>query len=51
MKDIDEIEKAIDRASDMVNKGSNFGGMTYEEGIREALEWVIGWQDEDPTQQ
>jgi hypothetical protein len=55
MKDSDEIEAACERAADMQNKaqreGSRFGGMTYEDGIREALDWVCGNQEEDPTQQ
>ena len=50
MKDIDEIEAAADRASDMVYAGSKYPGMTYEQGIRVALEWVLEIDDEDPTQ-
>lgn len=53
MKDIEEIEKACERAAIMHNKsqyeGSKYRGMTYEDGIRDALDWVWENVDEDPT--
>ena len=54
MKDIKEIEAACERAADMQNtsrkKGSKYRGMTYENGLRDALDWVCDNVDEDPTQ-
>ncbi len=55
MKDEKEINDAADRAADMCaaadKKGrSKYPGMTYEEGVRAALDWACGNQDEDPTQ-
>ena len=54
MKDIKEIEDACKRASDMQNEsrdnGSKYRGMTYEDGLLEALDWVCDNVDEDPTQ-
>ena len=54
MKDIKEIEKACDRAADLQNEardnGSKYRGMTYEDGLRDALDWVCENIDEDPTE-
>lgn len=53
MPDDSEISAAADRASDIVirlNGSSQFRGMTYEEGVRDALAWASGNQEEDPTQ-
>jgi hypothetical protein len=54
MKDIKEIEEACDRAADLQNEardnGSKYRGMTYEDGLRDALDWVCENTDEDPTE-
>ena len=53
MKDTDEIQEACDRAADLQhdanNNGSKYPAMTYEDGLRDALDWVCGNSDEDPT--
>ena len=53
MKDVKEIEQACDRAADLQNEarssGSKYRGMTYEDGLRDALDWVCEYTDEDPT--
>lgn len=41
MKDESEIQKVVDDAADRANAGSKYPGMSYEEGIRAALEWVL----------
>lgn len=50
-----EIEAACDRAADLQNEsrenGSRFRGMTYEDGLRDALDWVCENVDEDPTKE
>lgn len=55
MKSHEEIEAACERAAVMqnesANNGSKFSGMTYEDGLREALDWVCENSDEDPTKQ
>lgn len=44
-----EIEKEIDAADESIHKGtSRWPGMTYEDGVRAALGWVIGEDDERP---
>lgn len=39
----EEIHAQIDAASDVANDDDNAGmfGMSYEEGVRDALEWAI----------
>jgi len=53
MKDIKEIEAACERAAKLHDEsrdnGSKYRGMTYEDGLREALDWVCENVDEDPT--
>jgi len=53
MKDIEEIEAACERAQKLHDKsrenGSKYRGMTYEDGLLEALDWVCENVDEDPT--
>ena len=55
MKDETEVEEACERAAKMQNKarntGSLYGGMTYEDGLREAFDWVMENSDDDPTKQ
>ncbi len=54
MKSIDEIEEACERAAEMQNRatrnGSKYPGMTYEDGLREAFDWICGNEETDPTQ-
>lgn len=53
MKSKEEVDQALDRAIDMQSnafaKGSKYSGMSYEDGLREALDWVMENSDEDPT--
>ena len=49
-----EIQSAADEAGALqVNaedNGSAVPGMTYEEGVYAALMWVLGHNDDDPTE-
>ena len=55
MKTEKEIEEAAERAADLQNaatdNGTKYGSMTYEDGLRDALDWVCEYTDEDPTNQ
>jgi hypothetical protein len=44
----EQIEEEINRALEWEGKGSKFPGMTYEQGIRWALDWVLGNSDVRP---
>jgi len=37
-----EIHEQIDRANDKINSGDTDGFRTYEDGIKDALEWIMG---------
>lgn len=39
MKNEEEIQEMADKASDCTR---NLSGMTYQEGVRAALDWVLG---------
>lgn len=53
MKTPTEIDDACERAAKMQHQanenGSKYRGMTYEDGLRDALDWVCENIDEDPT--
>lgn len=43
----EQIHQVIDQANDVANgeDGSHYPGMSYEEGIRDALNWVISGEE------
>ena len=43
MKTQSEIEKLLDEAQDSAR---NFAGMTYLDGVKASLEWVLGQTEE-----
>lgn len=43
-----EIEELLEWAAEGINNGSKYPGMSYEEGIRDALDWVTGFSDTRP---
>lgn len=45
----DEIDVQVNAAITQENKGeTKWPGMTYEQGVRAALDWVRGFNDEAP---
>ena len=36
-----EMHEQIDAANDAIEQGGKFLGMTYEDGVKTALEWVM----------
>lgn len=48
MKTKEEINKQIDIAQERRENGEGYFGMTYEEGVMAALEWVIESTDITP---
>jgi hypothetical protein len=46
----DEIYEQIDKAQKGMNIGSKWPGMSYEEGVRAALDWVLGDAEEAPME-
>lgn len=45
-----EINDLIDKCADAAMNGTKFSGMSYEEGIRAGIEWVLGLSDEHPLE-
>lgn len=42
IRETNEIEDTIDRALQLNGQGrSNYPGMTYEQGVEDALRWVL----------
>ena len=48
-KTVEEIYLAMDhkKLNKGIDEGSQYAGMSYEEGIMEALRWVLGDTDND----
>ena len=44
MRDEDEVQALADKATSSEGKPTKYFAMTYEDGVREALDWVL---DED----
>lgn len=38
----EEIYEQIDLASERIESGEIYHGMSYEEGIKDALNWILG---------
>ena len=45
----DDLYEQIDLANDCINSGeSKYPGMSYEEGVKSAIEWILGLIPEAP---
>jgi hypothetical protein len=44
----EEIEDLLDKVVDSFNNGTNFPGMSYEQGIMYAIQWLTGQSDDNP---
>jgi len=44
----EEIEDQMQWAAEGVDNGTRYGGMSYEDGIMAALQWVTGETDDKP---
>jgi len=51
MKSRAEIDDCMDTAGRVIEEGSKYPGMSYEEGVRAALEWVTGDVDDHPMEE
>lgn len=51
MRDRKEIEEQMHKASDIAMEGgSKVPGMSYEEGVDNALHWALGLSDDKPIE-
>lgn len=45
----DEVDAVLNAAMEQEDKGgSSYPGMTYEQGVREGIDWVTGNADDAP---
>lgn len=45
----DEVDDVMNTCSEAIDSGdSNFEGMTYEQGVQAALDWVLGRTEDHP---
>lgn len=48
----EQIDDVVNDAWDSINEGtSRYPGMSYEDGVRAALDWVTGEVDENPFEE
>lgn len=46
-----EIEEVYKKAQTQVQKGgSKWRGQTYEQGVRDTIEWIFGQTDDNPME-
>ena len=45
-----EINEQIDLANEGIDQGSKFPGMSYEEGIKNTIDWLYGNIEEPPME-
>lgn len=45
----EEINELLNKCSEAEEEGaSRYPGMTYEEGIHAAIDWMLGYNDDNP---
>ena len=49
MRTKDEMYDEIDNAIEKQESGEGFNGMSYEDGVKAALEWAMGDTEDKPT--
>jgi len=46
--DVVVMTREIDEMIDLAANGADYEGMTYAEGVMAALEWILGYTEEEP---
>jgi hypothetical protein len=47
----EEIDEVLNKCADAANEGkTKWHGMSYEEGVRAGIEWVLGDVEENPME-
>ena len=44
----EEIDELLNKAADLDEQGGKHGFMTYELGVKEGIEWLLGYIDSKP---
>ena len=50
MKTRKEVDELLNKVQQAIESGEGYHGMTYEEGVKAALEWVMDDIDEEPIE-
>jgi hypothetical protein len=45
----EEIDRLESWAAEGQDNGTHYSGMSYEDGIRATLDWLLGQRDESPA--
>jgi hypothetical protein len=45
-----EVDTALNAAIARANSGSQWPGMSYEQGVEAAISWLLGWSDDNPME-
>lgn len=46
--DVEDISETFNEAAARASEGTRVPGMSYEEGVRDALGWVLGQVEDNP---
>lgn len=46
----EEIDEVMNQAAEAMDQGTKWLGMSYEEGVHNALLWVIGDREDSPME-
>lgn len=46
-----EINRVLDKAMKAFDEGTNYPGMSYEQGIMDAIQWIVGETDDEPLEE
>lgn len=46
-----EINRVLDKAMQAFDEGTNYPGMSYEQGIMDAIQWIVGETDDEPLKE
>jgi len=47
----EEIDNTLNKCADAFDNGTMWPGMSYEQGVMDALNWILGHDDEDPMEE
>lgn len=51
VRSAEEIDELLDKCSDGINDGTLYPGISYEQGIQEAIYWLTGFHDINPMEE
>jgi len=44
------VERVLEKANHGIDNGTAFAGMSYEDGVRDAIDWITGNDDAEPLE-